>query len=131
MSVGRPRWTWRSTCSIACRNWDARSTSASPDPGRGWGQCGPTPDPCTTLPGVGAKRAGVAEPAHEGLVDQHGRGLHADAAHTSEPLDHLLRLPRCLPLDRLVALRFQVGHLLANQVEAIEQPLNLRPSVRG
>src|SRR4051794_34521459 len=49
MSVGRPRWTWRSTCSTACRNWDARPTSASPDPGRGWGQCGPTPDPCTTL----------------------------------------------------------------------------------
>src|SRR5215211_5732811 len=51
MSVGRPRWTWRSTCSTACRTWGARSTSASPDPGRGWGQCGPTPDPCTTLAG--------------------------------------------------------------------------------
>src|SRR3954465_15666925 len=49
MSVGRPRWTWPSTCSIACRNWDARTTSASPDPGRGWGQCGRTHDPCTTL----------------------------------------------------------------------------------
>src|SRR4051794_7456658 len=82
-------------------------------------------------PGVGAKRAGVAELAHEGLVDQHGRGLHADAPHTGEPLDHLLRPPPRLALDGLVALRFQVGHLLADQVEAIEQPLNLRPGVRG
>src|SRR4051812_42256688 len=32
MSVGRPRWTWRSTCSIACWTWDARAMSASPDP---------------------------------------------------------------------------------------------------
>src|SRR5215207_8533969 len=84
----------------------------------------------SSQPGVGAKRAGVAEPAHEGLVDQHGRGLHTDAAHTDEPLDHLLRLPRRLVLDGLVALRFQVGHLLADQVEAIEQTLDLRPSVR-
>src|SRR5919206_2959974 len=82
-------------------------------------------------PGVGAKRAGVAELAHEGLVDQHGRGLHSNAPHTGEPLDHLLRLPRRVTLDRLVALRFQVGHLLADQVEAIEQPLDLRPGVRG
>src|SRR3954463_15421923 len=82
-------------------------------------------------PGVGAKRAGVAEAAHEGLMDQHGRGLHADAPHTGEPLDHLLRLTRRLTFDGPVALRFQVGHLLADQVEAIEQPLNLRPSVRG
>src|SRR4051794_28819355 len=28
MSVGRPRWTWRSTCSTACWSWDARTTSA-------------------------------------------------------------------------------------------------------
>src|SRR5829696_8669848 len=32
MSVGRPRWTSPSTCSIACWTWDARATSASPDP---------------------------------------------------------------------------------------------------
>src|SRR3954468_21183508 len=32
MSVGRPRWTSPSTCSIACKTWDARATSASPDP---------------------------------------------------------------------------------------------------
>src|SRR4051812_44071309 len=32
MSVGRPRWTSPPTCSIACRTWDARATSASPDP---------------------------------------------------------------------------------------------------
>src|SRR4051794_8518100 len=31
-------------------------------------------------PRVGAERAGVAEPAYEGLVNQHGRGLYADAA---------------------------------------------------
>src|SRR5215207_5427142 len=32
MSVGRPRWTSPPTCSIACRTWDARAPSASPDP---------------------------------------------------------------------------------------------------
>ena len=64
-------------------------------------------------------------------MDQHGRGLHTDAAHTGEPLDHPLRLPRRFTFDGLVALRFQFGHLLADQVEAIEQALNLRPSVRG
>src|SRR3954451_10795387 len=42
MSVGRPRWTWRSTCSTACRSWDARSTSASPDPD-GVGGSAPAP----------------------------------------------------------------------------------------
>src|SRR3954466_11510335 len=67
MSVGRPRWTWRSTCSTACWNWDARNTSASPDPVRGWGQCGPTPDPCTTLPQAASENAttprGSDEPA--------------------------------------------------------------------
>src|SRR3954470_23496679 len=49
MSVGRPRWTWRSTCSTACWTWDARTTSALLNLGSGWGQCGRTPDPCTTL----------------------------------------------------------------------------------
>src|SRR5215217_8278766 len=49
MSVGRPRWTSPPTCSIACRTWDARTPSASPNPGRGWGQCVHSPDPCTTL----------------------------------------------------------------------------------
>src|SRR3954454_24348098 len=52
MSVGRPRWTWRSTCSIACWTWDARPTSALRDLGRGWAQCGRAPDPCTTLVGA-------------------------------------------------------------------------------
>src|SRR3954462_15381981 len=42
MSVGRPRWTWRSTCSTACRSLDARSTSASPDPD-GVGGSAPAP----------------------------------------------------------------------------------------
>src|SRR3954465_9445009 len=62
MSVGRPRWTSPPTSSIVCRTWDARSTSASPDPGRGWGQCGPTPEPCTTLPGA----LSVVVGAHDG-----------------------------------------------------------------
>src|SRR5215212_2384214 len=29
-SAGPPRWTWRSTCSTACGNWDAQPTCASP-----------------------------------------------------------------------------------------------------
>src|SRR3954447_5218060 len=41
MSVGRPRWTWRSTCSTACRNWGARSTSALLNLSSGWGQTAP------------------------------------------------------------------------------------------
>src|SRR4051812_40231584 len=31
MSVGPPRWTWRSMSSIACWTWDARTTSGSPE----------------------------------------------------------------------------------------------------
>src|SRR3954451_10003708 len=49
MSVGRPRWTSPSTCSIACWTWDARATSASPDPDGVGGQCDRSLDPCTTL----------------------------------------------------------------------------------
>jgi hypothetical protein len=34
--------------STACWSWDARSLSASPDPGRGWGEYVCTPGPCNT-----------------------------------------------------------------------------------
>ena len=44
ISAGRPRWPGPSTCSTACWIWDARTTSASSDPGRGWGQCAQLPD---------------------------------------------------------------------------------------
>src|SRR4051812_35879316 len=50
MSVGRLRWTWRSRSSTACWSWDARPTSASPEPRQGWGNCARIPDPCTTAP---------------------------------------------------------------------------------
>src|SRR3954451_15641490 len=71
-SVGPLRWTWQSTCSTACWSWDARTTSASPNPGPGWGHCARIPDPCNTaaddavqwhvlLDGIGAHpRLGVA-----------------------------------------------------------------------
>src|SRR3954447_8420176 len=52
MSVGRLRWTWRSMSSTACWSWDARPTSASPEPRQGWGHCARIPDPCTTAPEV-------------------------------------------------------------------------------
>src|SRR3954454_20868465 len=48
MSVGPPRWTWRSMSSTACWSWDARTTSAWPNPGPGWGHCARIPDPCNT-----------------------------------------------------------------------------------
>src|SRR3954464_14820027 len=48
MSVGRLRWTWRSMSSTACWSWDARTTSAWPNPGPGWGHCARIPDPCNT-----------------------------------------------------------------------------------
>src|SRR3954471_10584724 len=48
MSVGRLRWTWRSRSWTACWSWDARPTSASPEPRQGWGNCARIPDPCTT-----------------------------------------------------------------------------------
>ena len=35
--------------STACWTRDAQARSASHDPRRGWGQCPPIPDPCTTL----------------------------------------------------------------------------------
>ena len=46
--VGQPRWTLPSTCSTACWSSDARATSASHEPKRGWGDCAHVPDPCTT-----------------------------------------------------------------------------------
>src|SRR4051794_38934076 len=49
MSVGPPRWTWRSRSSTACWRSDARITSAPLDPGRGRGQCARDPDPCNTV----------------------------------------------------------------------------------
>src|SRR3954463_3736829 len=47
-SVRSLRWTWQSTCSTACWSWDARTTSAWPNPGPGWGHCARIPDPCNT-----------------------------------------------------------------------------------
>src|SRR4051795_235380 len=44
----RPRWTWLFMRSTACWSWDARITSASPDPGRGRGYRAHACDPCTT-----------------------------------------------------------------------------------
>src|SRR4051794_39618997 len=60
-SVGRPRWTSPSTPSTACWSSDARATSASPDPGRGRGQCARAPDPCTMLVPVGGAEQRQAE----------------------------------------------------------------------
>src|SRR3954451_10740279 len=57
-SVGPLRWTWPSTCSTACWTWDARTTSASPDPKRSWGHCARSPDPCNTAPIGGSARVG-------------------------------------------------------------------------
>src|SRR4051812_5281388 len=59
-SVGPPRWTWQSTCSTACWSSDARSTSASPNPKPGWGQCAHSPDPCNTAPVDGDYRIVIA-----------------------------------------------------------------------
>ena len=60
-SVERPRWRLRSTRSTACWTWDAQATSASPDPRRGWDQCGRIPDPCTTLPSLeNIRKCGVS-----------------------------------------------------------------------
>src|SRR4051812_32830382 len=50
MRVGQPNWTWASMCSTACWNWDARPTSALPEPRRGRGHCACIPDPCNTAP---------------------------------------------------------------------------------
>src|SRR3954453_9793067 len=60
-SVGPLRWTWQSTCSTACWSWDARTTSAWPNPGPGWGHCARIPDPCNTaIIDVGAGPASFA-----------------------------------------------------------------------
>src|SRR4051794_37185942 len=93
--VGRPRWMSPSTPSTACWSSDARATSAPPDPGRGWGQCARTPDPCTTLAPAALAAAGLglaggapaalARPraADVGLVglDAPGQGLAVGADH--------------------------------------------------
>src|SRR3954467_7262054 len=41
--------------STACLIWDARTTSAWPNPGPGWGHCARIPDPCNTAPSAGAR----------------------------------------------------------------------------
>src|SRR3954466_11178814 len=67
MSVGRLRWTWRSRSRTACWSWDARPTSASPEPRQGWGHCARIPDPCTTATRAAdtlrerAEKAGIPE----------------------------------------------------------------------
>src|SRR3954470_15254778 len=38
-----------STPSTACWSWDARTTSAPLDPGRGRGECARDPDPCNKV----------------------------------------------------------------------------------
>src|SRR3954453_12335327 len=84
-SVGRLRWTWPSTCSTACWSWDARTTSASPDPKRGWGQCARCLDPCNIcgrpLPGKGKL--------------QDCRGAWSDAAICGRPLPGKGKLQDC------------------------------------
>src|SRR4051812_37358040 len=57
MSVGPPRWTWRSMCLTACWNWDARTMSVSPELA-GAGVSAPTPlirATCVDAP-LGARR---------------------------------------------------------------------------
>src|SRR3954467_10691292 len=54
MRVGRTRWRLPATSSIACWSWDARTTPALCNLGRGRGQCARAPDPCTTLAWVHA-----------------------------------------------------------------------------
>jgi len=44
-------------------------------------------------------------------------------------LHHPLRVPQRPALDHPIALRFQFSRLLTDQVEAIEQPLDVRPGV--
>src|SRR3954468_21214978 len=60
----RPRWAWPFMRSTACWSWDARAMSASPEPGREWGDCVHTPDRCTMLAHgleVGQGREGRAD----------------------------------------------------------------------
>src|SRR4051812_32746319 len=76
MSVGRLRWTWRSTPSTACWSWDARSTSASPEPRQGWGNCARIPDPCTTaFLGIESSPAFVRAPEGNGCAERFIRTL--------------------------------------------------------
>src|SRR3954452_4498775 len=77
--AGRPRWTWLFMRSTACWSWDARATSASPEPGRGWGDCVHTPDRCTTRPrGAGPDLPGRRDGAVLRPVAE-GGGLGPDA----------------------------------------------------
>src|SRR5215212_6182696 len=121
-SVGRPRWTWRSTCSTACWTWDARNTSASPEPRRDWGHCARIPDPCTTASHAQIGRAQssehrsgprsararpAAEPRRVGLrIAPHPRGsLSSTLEHVPELLDLLW--------GQLLAAAHKAQHLLA------------------
>ena len=100
MSAGRPRCTSPSTRSTAFWSWDARTTSAPPDPKRGWGYCARSADLCNTLtcaPASGTnigsdkdsetrqRAAIVAYARRAGLVVV---GEHYDAAVSgADPLD--------------------------------------------
>src|ERR687893_26617 len=92
-SAGSPRWRSPSTPSTACWSSGARSTSASPDPGRGGGDYAHSPDPCNTLEaGAGGPRAGarLRGAGRDAVVDDAGgdRGVpgpRAGAAGAGDP----------------------------------------------
>src|SRR3954470_6808055 len=111
MSVGPPRWTWRSRSSTACWNSDARITSALPDPGRGWGQCAHSPDPCNT--------ATQAPEHHEGddigrvlRPVQQGAGALIELFATGPAAEPAIALGGALrPLGYRLRPTFQAPHL--------------------
>src|SRR3954469_23616924 len=80
MSVGPPRWTWRSMCSTACWSWDARTMSASPELA-GAGVSAPTPLIRATQP-----RVDEGTRSNRGRDDRLDRGLLHVGHHVQ---DHL------------------------------------------
>ena len=63
-------------CSTACWSWDARNTSASHEPERGRGHCGPTPDPCN-----------ICTAAHCFISDQQAPAKIKEADYSREPAE--------------------------------------------
>src|SRR5687768_1703972 len=143
-SVGPLRWTWQSTCSTACWSWDARTTSAWPNPGPGWGHCARIPDPCNTASRdpLGEKSRGLAqdqvlvlEPLHLALEAQHlgfirlllGQGLgRARRKLLIAPLAELARAD--IQLRRNVSQRPPALHHTLNRLGLV---LARKPSPRS
>ena len=56
--------------------------------------------------------------------------MYADPSQSSKLLDHAFRLPRSLSFNHPITRGFQLSDLLANEIKAVKQTLDLCSSMR-